>query len=189
MTINPAEIVVPGRTYVYLAPVGSTVPTDPVTAPTAPWVNVGLTTPDSLAFNTEPEFEEVQSAQSDYPTRRFQTSDAAAIEVDLQQWNAHNFMAVYGGGTITEVAGPPVHYKFTPPKVGERQETAGIVDVIDGTKHYRFVFPRCMQIEGVENQLQRTQEGRLPLRLAVLGGDETDPWYLLTDDPAFAPLT
>ncbi|MEQ7008467.1 hypothetical protein ABN028_20035 [Actinopolymorpha sp. B17G11] len=188
MTITPSEIVVPSRTYVYLAAVGSTAPADATTALAAPWVNVGLTTPDSLAFNTEPEFEEVTSAQSDYPTRRFQTSDAAAIECDLQQWNAANFQSVYGGGEITTITGPPINYKFTPPKVGDRTEKAAVIEVIDGAKHYRFVFPRAMQVEGVELELQKAQEGRLALRLAVLGGDGTDPWYLLTDDEAFNPV-
>ena len=53
----------------------------------AAWVNVGHTTPDSLAFATEPEFEDVQSAQSDYPIRRFQTSESGSVSVDLLEWS------------------------------------------------------------------------------------------------------
>ncbi|MFI5990291.1 hypothetical protein ACIBAC_00355 [Streptomyces sp. NPDC051362] len=191
-TTNNTEIVVPAITRVFLAPVGTAAPADATVAMAAPLRSVGLTTEDSLKFNSEPNFEQVKSAQSSYPTRTFQTSDAATIEVDLQQWSGPNFKAVYGGGDIAEItpAGtgtPPKHYKFTPPRIGGRSEVMAVIEVIDGGKHYRYVIPRCMQMEGVASDLAKTKEAVLPLRLAVQGGDDLDAWYVLTDDPAFAP--
>ena len=187
MSVTSTEILIPARTYVHLAPVGTTAPVDSVVALDPAWVNVGFTTPDSLSFSTEPEFQEVAVAQSDYPALRFQTSDSATVGVVLQQWNAANFSAVYGGGEVTEDPVTSGNFKFVPPRIGERLETAAIVETIFGARHYRFVFPRAMQMEGVQLDLQRGQEARLPLSLGVLGGDDVDPWYLLTDDPAFAP--
>jgi hypothetical protein len=188
---NNNEIVIPSITRIYLAPVGSTAPADATSPMPEALRNVGLTTEDSLKFNTEPNFEQVRSAQSSYPTRTFQTTDAATIEVDLQQWSGENFIAVYGGGEITTVTvtGPPAatHYKFAPPKIGSRTEVMAVVEVIDGGKHYRYVIPRCMQMEGVSKDLAKTKEAVLPLRLAVQGGDDLDAFYVLTDDPAFAP--
>jgi hypothetical protein len=189
-TTNATQIVVPARTQVWLAPVGTAAPADATEAMGAGWHSVGLTTEDSLKFNEEPQFETVKSAQSDYPSRTFQTSDSATIEVDLQQWNGDNFRAVFGGGTITSITpagGGGPHFKFTPPRVGGRSEIACVIEVTDGGKHYRYVVPRAMQMEGVQNELQKAKEAVLPLRLAVQGGDSTDPWYLLTDDPAFQP--
>ncbi|MFF1600831.1 hypothetical protein ACFVYV_25535 [Streptomyces mirabilis] len=190
-TINNNEIVVPSITRVYLGPVGTTAPADATVAMPAALRSVGLTTEDSLKFNSEPNFEQVKSAQSSYPTRTFQTSDAATIEVDLQQWSGENFKAVYGGGEIAtiSVTGPPAatHYKFTPPRIGSRTEVMAVVEVIDGGKHYRYVIPRCMQMEGVASDLAKTKEAVLPLRLAVQGGDDLDAFYVLTDDPAFGP--
>ncbi|MFF4902276.1 hypothetical protein [Streptomyces sp. NPDC001068] len=191
-TINNNEIVVPSITRVYLGPVGTAAPADATVAMPAALRSVGLTTEDSLKFNSEPNFEQVKSAQSSYPTRTFQTSDAATIEVDLQQWSGENFKAVYGGGTIAEITpsggtGTPKHYKFTPPRIGSRTEVMAVVEVIDGGKHYRYVIPRCMQMEGVASDLAKTKEAVLPLRLAVQGGDDLDAFYVLTDDPAFAP--
>jgi hypothetical protein len=188
-TTNANHIVVPARTRVWLAPVGTTAPTDAtVTMPTG-WYSVGLTTEDSLKFTEEPSFEQVKSAQTDFPSRTFQTSDSATIEVDLQQWNGKNFQAVYGGGTITEITpteGTAKHYKFAPPRIGGRSEVAAIIEVIDGAKAYRYVMPRTMQMEGVSKDLQKAKESVLPLRLAIQGGDDSDAWYLLTNDPAFA---
>ena len=187
---NNNEILIPAITRIYLGPVGSTAPADATSAMPPALRSVGLTTEDSLKFNSEPNFEQVKSAQSSYPTRTFQTSDAATIEVDLQQWSGDNFKAVYGGGEIAEitVTGPPsgTHYKFTPPRIGSRTEVMAVIEVIDGGKHYRYVIPRCMQMEGVSKDLAKTKESVLPLRLAVQGGDDLDAWYVLSDDPAFA---
>ncbi|MFJ2745310.1 hypothetical protein ACIO3O_37265 [Streptomyces sp. NPDC087440] len=191
-TANNNEIVIPSITRIWLAPLGTNAPADATSTMPTGWSSVGLTTEDSLKFNSEPNFEQVRSAQSSYPTRTFQTQDAATIEVDLQQWSGKNFKAVYGGGTITEVTpsggqpGAPKQYKFTPPRIGSRTEVAAVIEVIDGGKHYRYIVPRTMQMEGVSKDLAKTKEAILPLRLAVQGGDDLDAWYVLTDDPAFA---
>lgn len=193
MAGDATRIVVAQMARLYLAPVGTAAPVDPVTAPAAAWKDVGYFTPDSLAWSTDPNFEEVQSHQSNYPTRRWQTSDAANIEVDLQEWSVLNFQAVYGGGTIVTVpasVGPPVvaeHYKFSPPAVGARTETAAMIEIVDGTNIFRMVVPRCQQNEGAEISLERTSESTLPLRLTVIGSDVGDPWYLMTTATSFTP--
>lgn len=191
---DQSRITVAQLARVWLAPVGTAAPGDPVQPMPTGWRDVGYFTPDSLGFSTDPSFEEVRSHQSNYPTRRFQTEDAASASVDLQEWSAENFKAVFGGGEVTSVAAdavanPPVvaHYKFTPPKIGGRSSVAACIEIIDGTKHYRRMIPRCEQNEGVEQSFEKTSESTLPLRLAVLGTDIGDPFYDLTDDPAFAP--
>lgn len=193
---DASRITVPQMARVYLAPVGTAAPAHSTDAMPAGWREVGLFTPDSLNFSTDPSFEEVRSHQSAYPTRRFQTEDAATLSVDLQEWSGPNFQAVYGGGDIVEVMDEsvspavsysPPQYKFSPPKIGGRQEKAACVEIIDGTKHYRRMIPRAYQVEGVEQSLERTSESTLPLRMAVLGSDVGDPWHDLTDDSGFAP--
>ena len=181
------QILNPARARVYFNDVGGTAPTTSTEALDPTWINVGLTTPDSLSFTTEPEFQPINSHQSDYEVARIQTGDSAAVSVDLQEWNTDNLVFVFGGGTVTEPdeTTSPGEYKFTPPKLGARQEKSAIVEVINGTKTYRWVFPRVMQIEGVSSEFQKGQEARLPLRLAVLGDDASDPWYMLTNDANF----
>ncbi|MFG2141828.1 hypothetical protein [Streptomyces sp. NPDC048650] len=188
-TANNNQIVIPSLTRVWLAAVGTNAPADATAVMPDGWRPVGLTTEDSLKFNNEPNFEQVRSAQSSYPTRTFQTQDASTIEVDLQQWSGPNFQAVYGGGDIVEVTAQDSkkHYKFTPPRIGGRTEIAACIEVVDGGKHYRYMVPRSMQMEGVNTELAKTKEAVLPLRLAVQGGDDSDAWYVITDDPSFAP--
>lgn len=193
MAGDATRILVPQLARVYLAPVGTAAPADPIVAPAVAWKDVGYFTPDSLSWATDPSFEEVQSHQSNFPTRRWQTSDAATVEVDLQEWSAESFKAVYGGGTVTKVpavVGPPavaLHYKFSPPAVGGRTQIACLIEVIDGAKHYRMVIPKCEQNEGAELSLEKTSESTLPLRLTIIGSDIGDPWYMICDDPAFDP--
>ncbi len=193
MAVDSDNILVPQMARVFLAPVGTTAPADPVVALAAEWREVGFFTPDSLQFATDPSFEEVRSHQSIYPTRTFQTGDSATVQVDLQEWSGPNFQAVFGGGTVVDVpavVGPPAvahHFKFSPPAVGGRTQVAAVIEVVDGSKHYRLIIPKCEQREGAEIGLDKTAESKLPLRLAIIGSDVGDPWYVRTDDPAFDP--
>lgn len=200
MSSSANEIVVAQMAQVWLAPVGTPAPLGPLIQIEEPWRAVGFFTPDSLSWSTDPSFEEVRSHQANYPTRRFQTEDAASLSVDLQQWNGANFQAVYGGGKVIEVAaqaaqtGPPAvpaipkHYRFEPPGVGGRGEVAAIIEIIDGIKAYRRIVPRCSQMEGVEQTFEKSSESTLPLRLSILGSDVGLPWYDLTNDEAFADV-
>lgn len=191
MAGDATRITVAQMARVYLAIVGTAAPDGPVAILAPAWKDVGLFTPDSLEWATDPAFEQVNSHQSNYPTRRFQTSDAATVQVDLQEWSGTNFKSVYGGGTLTEVTpagGGDPYYKFSPPPIGGRTNVACIIEVIDGLKHYRRIIPKCMQVEGVTQQFHKTSESTLPLRLSILGSDVGDPWYDVTDDPAFDPL-
>lgn len=188
------RFVVAQMARLWLAEVGVAAPGDPVMAMPVGWRDVGYFTPDSLSWATDPTFEEIRSHQSKYATRTFQTEDAATAEVDLQEWSGDNFIAVYGGGTVTEVPANPtgtpptvLHYKFVPPKIGARKNVQACIELIDGEKHYRRMIPLCMQNEGVTQTFEATSESTLPLRLKVLGTDIGDPFYDLTDDDAFEP--
>lgn len=186
--LTNVEILTPSRTEVFLAPVGTTAPTALATIP-SPWINVGFTTADSLSFETAPEWQDVDSAQSDYPVKSVQTRDGASFQVDLQQWNRKNFQTVYGGGTFEELAGSTGVFKFTPPAIGETSETAALIRVREGSKILLWVIPRCQQTEGVSTSLNKGATSILPLRLKVLGADGVPPWYLLSNMPGMAPAT
>ncbi|HEY1668513.1 MAG TPA: hypothetical protein VGG54_22710 [Trebonia sp.] len=190
---NPAAILVPGMARVWLAPVGTTAPADPVTDMPDGWLDVGYFDPASLQWQTSPSFQTVTSHQSAYPTRRFVDSDAATVTCNLQEWNAINLQTVYGGGEITTMHGtapePTTWYKYEPPAITDRTQTACCIEIIDGSKHYRQIIPITEQDSGATVSYHRTAESTLPLSLAVIGTDVGDPWYSLSDDPAMAPVS
>ena len=192
MAGDSTRIVIAQIARVWLGKVGSLAPVDASTALGTDWYDVGYFTPDSLGWSTDPSFEEVRSHQSNFATRRFQTEDSAAMEVDLQEWSANNYAAVYGGGTVTTIGTTPnLTYKYVPPSIGARKQVACIIELIDGAKRYRRIIPRAEQTEGVEQSFERASESTLPLRLSVVGSDVGDPWYDLISnaDPAFASIT
>src|SRR4029450_12036075 len=151
----PGRGVVPGMARQYLAPTGSTFPATAAATLDTAFLEVGLFTPDSLKFTTDPNFEDVEAHQSAYPVRTIQTSDAATLEVDLLEWSEPNFKFCFGGGSITEVTAG-TQFKYSPPAIGARLEKASITEITDGTKVYRLCIPRCQQQEGVSLELNRT---------------------------------
>lgn len=194
MTTDNTRIVIAGVARIHLAPVGTAAPADAVTTPAVGWREVGLTTQDSLTFSTSPTFGQVRSHQSGFPTRNFQQTDGARVDVDLQEFSGANIIAVHGGGVLTTVTppsvGPPAvagNYKYTPPAVGGRTNVACLATVVDGTKAYRYVIPVCFQDAGVTEKLQKQAETTLPLRLQIIGSDVVDPYYILTNDPSWSP--
>lgn len=174
----------------WLSPIGTVAPAGPlITMPTG-WANVGNFTPDSLKFKTSPKFEEARSHQSNYVTRTWQSEDGADLEVDLQDWTAANFKAVFGGGqvtTITPSGGGDPYYKYVPPTVGERVNIAACIEIRDGTRALRRVVPTCMQSDGVEQNFDKTKQSLLPLKLKVLGSDLGPAWYDMSNLPTFDP--
>jgi hypothetical protein len=188
MATDANRIVVAGRARLYLAPVGTAAPTDSVAALAAAWREVGYTTEDGTSFSTDPSFESVRAHQTDVDVRRFKTGDSQLVSADLEEWSADNFAAVFGGGTVTVVTAG-AEFKYEPPDAGGRRLVAAILEITDGTKRYRFVFPRASQTEGVELGLVKTGAAVLPLRLGVeQASDSVKPWYLLTNDSAFGTL-
>jgi hypothetical protein len=164
----------------HLAPVGTAAPEGPTVAMPTGWKNVGLFTPDSLAWSGDPEFQETEAHQSPYPVKVWQTKDAASLEVELLEWSFDNFAAVYGGGTIEEVTpegGGAAYYKYTPPAIGTRTEVAAVLELGDGTRRMRRIIPRCMQREGVQQEFGRDASATMPLNLSVLGSDVGSAFY------------
>jgi hypothetical protein len=189
MATDPTQTLVPQLARVWLAPVGTTAPDGPVITMPTGWRDVGLFTPDSLNWATDPNFEEVRSHQSYYAVRRFQTTDSATLEVDLQEWSGDNLIAVYGGGTIETVTpsgGGTDYYRFSPPAIGGRQAVAACIEIVDNDTHWRRLIPRCEQVTGVTQAFSQTSESVLPLRLSILGGDIGDPFYDLSNLSSWA---
>lgn len=189
MATKASEVLNPSEARIYIADVGTIVPVDATTAPSASWFDVGHTTEDGLSFSTSPEFDEFKSAQSrGRVVKRIQTADDATVSVSLTQWNAKNLIAAFGGGTVVKVGSTtPAVYKFTPAKLGERKEIALIIDVMEGTRRFRWIFPRCFQTEGVELELNIGATANLPLSLSILAVDDADAFYLLSNDEALNP--
>ncbi len=178
------KILVAGEFTVYVAPEGSTLPTDTTTALDPAFKAVGLTTRDGSAFQVSPEYQNVMSHQSQYPTRTFRKTTTGTVKAALQEWSDDNFVTAFGGGTVTGTLG---EFRYDPPSGSGSDIVAVILELTDGTKTYRFVVDTCQAQSPVELPFTPDSETALPLELSILGDGTTAPWHLLTNDPAFDP--
>lgn len=179
------EIVVGANGTVWAAPVGTAAPADQDAVPGAGWLDLGYTSEDGVTFRDAKTLEAIPVWQLFHPARRIVTERDTNVEFVLRQWGKDQVPFAFGGGEVTTpTAG---NFKYTPPAPEEIDERALMVDWQDGTKHYRLVIIRGMVSEGVETNFVRAAAADLPITFSVNGSDVGDPWYLLTDDPAFDP--
>ena len=178
------EIVVGANGTVRVAPVGTAAPADEDAAPGAGWVDLGYVNEDGVTFRDAKTLEVISVWQLFHAARRIVTGRDTSVDFVLRQWGKDQVPFAFGGGTVSTLSAG--HHKFTPPEPETIDERALMVDWADGTKNYRLVIARGMVTDAVETNIVRTSAADLPISFAVNGSDAGDPWYLLTDDPAFA---
>lgn len=168
---------------VYVAPVGTAAPVEPATAPSGTWVQLGLTNEDGVVFMDGKSITDIMVWQQFYAARKVVESKEASVAFQLAQWSPDTVKLAFGGGAVT--ATPGTNARYAPPAPEVIDERALMVDWQDGSIHYRIVIPRGMVTENVETTFKRTDAAWLPITFGVIGEAGVDPWYLLTDDPAF----
>lgn len=182
---DPDQIVVGANGSIAVAPVGTTAPTTPTAEIPAAAVDLGYADEDGLTFTDGKTLEPINVWQSFYPARQIVTEKESSVAFNLAQWNRDTVPLAFGGGSVTEPESGV--YRFEPPEPGTIDERMAICTWVDGSRNYRLIVPRCIVSENVETNLTKSAAGLLPITLGVLGSEGVAPWYLLTDDPAFAP--
>lgn len=180
---NVDEIVVGANGSIWTAPIGTAAPADETAAPGAGWVDLGYATEDGVTVTDAKTLEAIPVWQLFYAARRIVTERDLTLGFGLRQWGHEKVKLAFGGGEVTEPA--PGHFKYTPPSPEELDERSFMIDWIDGTKKYRLVVARGIVSENVETNITRGAAADLPITVSLIGDDAGDPWYLLTNDPAF----
>jgi hypothetical protein len=178
------ELLVASSGSVYVAPVGTTLPTSATASLNAAFTELGYVTEDGVSLNVEPQIEEFMAWQSRQPVRRELTGQDITVSFSLEQWNSDSIILAFGGGSVTE-AGGQYTYNF-PADTEALDERALVVEWKDGTKDYRAVFARGNVTDSVETSLTRSNLAVLPITFKALepsaGGAAA---YIVTDDTAF----
>lgn len=184
MAQNTDEIRIAPQGDIYVAPVGTTAPADEDAAWPAGWTNLGLTTEDGVGLADSKTLVLIRAWQLFYPARRAINERDFSIKFGLLQWNKQTVSLAFGGTTTTTPSAG--HYKVAPPSPSQIDYRAVGVEWADGSLHYRLIMPKALNAETVETMLKRANESVLPITMGLVGVAGQDPWYVLTDDPAFA---
>jgi hypothetical protein len=184
---NPDEMTVAADGEIYIGDVGVTLPTDATSAVGTGLFGLGLTSEDGVTFINTPEITDFRSWQSRQATRRERTGEEVQAAFSLQQWNEESVPFALGGGTITNPSTGV--YKYTPPEAGDPvDERAMVIDLVDGDRKMRIVYPRGSVTEAVESQFQAAALAVLPITFKALrpaDGSSTYEIYF-NDADAFA---
>lgn len=183
MGLDADQIVVGANGDIYVAPVDTAAPATAADSWGAGWKNLGFATDDGVTITDGKNVEDLGVWQSFYPARRIVTAREFRVAFVLRQWEYDTVQFAFGGSIEVVSNG---QFKFVPPDPEDLDERALGVEWRDGSKTYRLIVPRGLVVEDVETQLVRTDAANLPITFGVLGEANTDPWYILTDDTAFA---
>jgi hypothetical protein len=183
MALDADEIVVGADGALYVAEVGTTGPTDIDTTLGAGWAHLGYTNEDGVEITPGMDMSEINGWQSFYALRRIVTSRSLEIGVTLLQWNADTIKLAFGGGEVTTAAGVST---YSPPEPSVIDYRALVVEWADGDKGYRLHIPKALVTDTGGMSLNRSDASGINLTFALEATDGTDPFTLITDDPAFA---
>lgn len=183
---DATRTVVPNRGDLYIAPAGTSIPTDPESVLPADWKELGYVGQDGATFNRNIDIEEFFAWQERTSIRREVTEEETAITFELLEWSEANFVFAFGGGEVTETSPGLYHYEF-PTGADALGESALILRWQDGDKHYQLGFERGSPTDEVEFELNRSNMSVLPVTFEALAGEDSSGVTFDTDDPAFEP--
>lgn len=167
-----------GPGWLYVAPLGSTLPTDLATAWDAAFVQVGYTEAGH-EFEIAPEFEDIQVAEELSPIATYETARNYNVRFNMAEYTAGNLQTALNGGTITAGTGIVT---FEPPDAGVFTEVMLGWEASDGLQ--RRVWKRCIQTGSIViSHNKAPARATIPVDFKVLiPTDNSAPWFEIIDD-------
>lgn len=186
MTQAAEEVRIGADAQLYVAPVGTTEPTNVTSSLNGAFSSaLGYVSEEGVGITDGKTVTPIGAMQSFYPVRQLVTGKEFSVVFNLLQTNRDTFEVAFGGGTWTDQGSGKT--KYSPPDPSEIAEYVLAFDWQDGDINNRLIVPRTSNISPVTMQLARTSAASLPVTLSLLAPAEgADAWYVLTDDPAVA---
>lgn len=187
MTLVASQVRVPGTGELFVAPVGTAIPTDPATAPAAPWNGLGYTQEDGASLSRSLEREPVPAWQSVTPLRYIYNGATLGIGAAMLQSNSE-VAGLWWGSDFAETTVGSGIYKSEMPTIPTGTEQALLLRWVDDDKSSLIHVPRMDLAETGDITLNRQGATAFQLTFNAMapdGGSVLATW--LTDDPAFGP--
>ncbi|MFI0798636.1 hypothetical protein SAMN04489729_0846 [Amycolatopsis lurida] len=192
MAMNSALVRVPGTGEVSLAPADTPEPADPIAPLAAPWVGLGLSTPDGTTLARKVEKEGTEHWQQLTPARYIYKSQELTVASVFQETKGEVLSAYFGGMKFAAVGtSTPKVYRAeisSIPKGDVRALCVDWIDTVSDTEvyHHRLYLPRAEVSETEDAQWGRSQEARWGMKFSALAPPKGKTYIAvwLTDDPA-----
>lgn len=186
---DASEAVVAVSGDVYVAPVGTPLPTLVRTPLHPSFFKVGLISEEGVSIAWAPETQDFEAMQEAHAIRRELVQQKIAVTFDMLQWNDENVVWAFGGrGSIVEFAANHWRYDF-PADGGQMDERSIVIDWEDASSFFRLVFIRGTVLAGLSTTMARGVMKRLPVGFDVLAvGDSGSPGYLFGSGTPSAPV-
>jgi hypothetical protein len=180
MGLDTDQIRVAANGKVWVGAVGSAEPTSPTATPSGAWTDLGAIDENGVTDTDGKTIVDILIWQSFYPARKVVSQKDTKITFSLRQWDADNVIFAFGGGSV-------VGGKYTPPQPEEINESALMLDWVDGLVNYRWIYRRGIVADPVTSTFKRAAAADLSIGYALLGPPVgvTDAWIMLTDDATF----
>jgi hypothetical protein len=191
MTQKKNQLRVGANGSLYVAPIGTTLPTTiaSVASFVVPWQEIGLATEEGVTLTWSADYTDIRAWQSFYVQRKLTTSKDFTVEAQLEQWN--QFTTALALGARWGSAGVQKLFPNSPDVIDSRVLTVVWTDTgqpdsgAAAVYTYALVVPNCAPTaDTVEVAINRSDIAKLPLTFTATPDGTNDPWYILSNDPA-----
>lgn len=181
--LNGAEVRAYLSGHLYMAPVGTALPTDTTTALPAPWNELGYTTDAGLEINPTITTNPVKAWQTRQDVRELISEFGYEVKFELEQRNKDNLKLAFGGGTIA--AGTGSDWIYTPPSSSTVFEMAFVFECFDGAIIDRWLLQRGAITTLGAIKISAAAASTFPVIVKNLApADGSVGWSLISNDPA-----
>lgn len=172
--LNASEVLVgtANGAGLYIAPLGTALPTDTTTALPAAWKSLGYATEDGVGQMLSVETDDIMSWQDLSPVRTVFKSRTLSYKFSMLQWNPTT-LALYMGSK-EPTAATDGSYTLSLMAYDKPVEHALVIDIDDNGQKYRMAMLRTILSEVDDLTLQRGTAAPLGITVKCLAvGGET----------------
>lgn len=146
MSVDNTAVRVGVQGAVYIAPVGTTAPTDPYASWGTGWIDLGYATEDGLTESLNSDRQEFNAWGYNHPIRSQITKRSSTFKISLQETSATNLSLFYGvdvADMTSSGTGDTQYLSWNEPQNVEPLYYALGMDVIDGDYPKRIIVARA----------------------------------------------
>lgn len=169
---------------VYIAPLGTTAPTDLTTAWGAGWSDLGYLSDDGVEMNYSTDSEDITAWQSLSPIRKVLTSVDMTLQFTALELKTMTVTLYFPSATMTDISGT-VH-SLAIPAAPSRDERAIGLEWVDGSVTNRLVIPRGEVTDRDSITVGRSDAVGLNMTVSAYATSAPEIATWLSNDPAWS---